>query len=211
MIPDWSTPSERLGFLRDSFGQRPYAQAGAARAAVPLLGWATLDNLFRSPLAPDVITVAAGQLAKVPVPRSTNDVRALMARGISTVIRRSERHDRGLLRLARAFAAALHGEVHVQIYATPADTHSYGWHYDFENVFIAQTLGIKDYYMRDNTIARHTGLGERPDFACIRQEKSQICEARLIAGDWLYIPQRWWHFVRCIEDSLSISVGVFSR
>jgi 50S ribosomal protein L16 3-hydroxylase len=210
MIPDWLAPSERLAFLRDSFGRRPYARAGAARAAIPLLSWATFDNLLRSPLAPDVIAVAAGRLANVPVPRSARDVRALITSGVSTVIRRSERHDRGLLRLAHAFAAALSGEVHVQIYATPAGTHSYGWHYDFEDVFIAQTLGIKDYYMRDNTVARHTQLGETIDFACIRQEKSQICEARLIAGDWLYIPQRWWHFVRCIEDSLSISVGIFS-
>jgi hypothetical protein len=25
----------------------------------------------------------------------------------------------------------------------------------------------------------------------------------------LYIPAFWWHVARCIEDSLSISVGVF--
>jgi len=34
--------------------------------------------------------------------------------------------------------------------------------------------------------------------------------ARLIAGDWLYLPPRWWHLVKCIEQSLSISVGVMS-
>ncbi len=32
--------------------------------------------------------------------------------------------------------------------------------------------------------------------------------SRLVAGDWLYIPRWWWHFVKCEEDSLSISVGV---
>ena len=211
MIPDWSTPSERLAFLRDSFGRVPYAQAGAALATAMLLDWTALDHVLRSPCAPDVIAVAACRLADVPAPRSSDDVRALMLRGISTVIRRSERHDDGLLRLADAFAAELGGEVHVQLYATPAGTHSYGWHYDFEDVFVAQTLGIKDYYMRDNTVARRTRLGEPLDFACIRKEKSQIMEARLIAGDWLYIPRRWWHFVQCAEDSLSISVGVITR
>jgi ribosomal protein L16 Arg81 hydroxylase len=32
--------------------------------------------------------------------------------------------------------------------------------------------------------------------------------ARLFAGDWLYIPSRWWHMAKCIEDSLSISLGL---
>jgi ribosomal protein L16 Arg81 hydroxylase len=32
--------------------------------------------------------------------------------------------------------------------------------------------------------------------------------AKLIAGDWLYIPRRWWHLVKCSADSLSISVGI---
>jgi ribosomal protein L16 Arg81 hydroxylase len=131
-----------------------------------------------------------------------------MARGISTVIRAAEHHDDGLRRLADAYGAALPGEVHVQLYATPAGTHSFGWHYDFEDVFIAQTLGIKDYYLRDNSVARHTRLGETLDFACIRHETTPTMAARLIAGDWLYIPRRWWHLVRCAEDSLSISVGV---
>jgi hypothetical protein len=61
---------------------------------------------------------------------------------------------------------------------------------------------------RDNTIARHTRLGDRLDFASIRSVTSQLLGARLIAGDWLYLPRRWWHLVRCVEDSLSISVGI---
>jgi hypothetical protein len=57
--------------------------------------------MLGSPLAPKVLTVAAGRLANVPTPRS-DEVRALMARGISTVIRASERQDDGLCRLADA-------------------------------------------------------------------------------------------------------------
>jgi ribosomal protein L16 Arg81 hydroxylase len=98
--------------------------------------------------------------------------------------------------------------VHVQLYATPRATHSFGWHYDLEDVFIAQTLGIKDYYMRDNTVACQTHLGEKLDFARIRQEKSKVMMARLLPVDWLYIPRRWWHLVKCAENSLSIPVGV---
>ena len=131
-----------------------------------------------------------------------------MERGISTVVRASERNEDGLRRLAEAFRAVLPGAVHVQLYATPAGTHSYGWHYDFEDVFVVQTLGVKDYYMRANTVSLDTRLGEVLDFSAVRKEKSPLMKARLIAGDWLYIPRRWWHFVECLEESLSISVGV---
>jgi ribosomal protein L16 Arg81 hydroxylase len=32
--------------------------------------------------------------------------------------------------------------------------------------------------------------------------------SRLLPGDWLHVPARWWHMAKCLEDSLSISVGV---
>ncbi|HJU12155.1 MAG TPA: cupin domain-containing protein [Candidatus Binataceae bacterium] len=210
MISDWLPSSECLAFLERSFGRCPYARGGAAQKAVPLLGWATLDRLLSAPLHADVLTVASGRLCALTAPHSSDEVRTLLARGISTVIRKGERHDDGLRRLADAFGAVLPGEVHVQIYATPGATCSFGWHYDFEDVFIAQTLGVKDYYMRDNTVAHQTHLDEKLDFGRIRQEKSQLMVARLLAADWLYIPRRWWHLVKCEEDSLSISVGVMS-
>lgn len=205
MISDWLPPSERQAFLKNNFGRWPYARAGAAQMAVPLLGWATLDRVLSSPVPTDILTVVAGRLCDVPAPHSSDEVRTLMARGISTIIRKSERHDDGLRRLAAAFGSVLAGEVHLQLYATPAATYSFGWHYDFEDVFIAQTLGIKHYYMRANTVARP---GEKLDFGRIRQEKSQLMAARLLPADWLYIPRRWWHLVKCAENSLSISVGV---
>jgi ribosomal protein L16 Arg81 hydroxylase len=35
--------------------------------------------------------------------------------------------------------------------------------------------------------------------------------ARLHAGDWLYLPVRWWHAARCVEHSLSMSIGIYPR
>jgi ribosomal protein L16 Arg81 hydroxylase len=124
------------------------------------------------------------------------------------VIRRAEQHDVGLAQLAMSFGRNLLGEVHVQLFVTPANTYSFGWHYDFEDVFIAQTAGVKEYFLRDNTVDRQSARGTRPDFERVRQEVSPLATARLLAGDWLYIPARWWHVAKCMEDSLSISVGV---
>lgn len=208
MIKEWLTTAERRAFLEGYLGQQPFSRAGTAHASTQLLDWATLDRVLGGGRSVDVLTVAAGHLIDLPEPRSSEDVRALMARGVSTVIRSSELHDEGLGRLAQTFSAELPGQVRVQLYVTPGGTHSFGWHYDLEDVFVVQTMGIKDYYFRDNTVARHTRLGERLDFACVRHEKSPRMRARLIAGDWLYLPRHWWHLVRCVEDSLSVSVGI---
>lgn len=208
MLTEWLAPEDLAWFLEAHFQTAPFARPGAARGAVPLLDWQTVDRVLRSDHPLDVMTVRAGQLQQVPIPRSLIEARTLMRAGVSVVVRGAEQHDPGLRSVADGFRAALPGEVHVQLYATPAGTNSYGWHYDFEDVFIAQTAGMKDYYFRRNTVARDTVLGDRLDFTCIRRETSPIYQSRLVAGDWLYIPSTWWHLVKCAEDALSISVGV---
>jgi 50S ribosomal protein L16 3-hydroxylase len=208
MLADWLVPLDLSTFLQTHLQRQPYARPGTAAGAVSLFDWSALERVLASDRPLDLLTVARGQLVDVPPPRSLDDVRALMRRGVSVVVRASERHDAGLAKLAEAFSAALPGEVHVQLYVTPGGTNSYGWHYDFEDVFIVQTLGSKDYLFRDNTLARHTVLGDPLDFSLVRSETSPLFTAQLVAGDWLYIPARWWHLVTCREDSLSISIGV---
>ena len=182
---------------------------GTARGALPLLDWDVLDSILVRSRSADVLVVARGEVLKVPPPRSLAEARALMRSGVGLVIRRSERHDQGLAGFAASLVRDLPGRVHVQLFVTPGGTHGFGWHYDHEDVFIAQTAGIKDYYFRDNTVDRHTPAGEQPDFTRFRDERSPLATARLIPGDFLYLPSRWWHMARCVEDSLSISAGVF--
>lgn len=74
-------------------------------------------------------------------------------------------------------------------------------------MFIAQTIGVKDYFFRANTIEPEAPFPPR-DFGRVRGETSPLMTATLVAGDFLYIPSRWWHMAQCREDSLSISVGV---
>lgn len=208
--PDPMEPTTWLEHLRARCGSTPEVGAGTALDALPLLTWETLDQVLASPLSPDVMTVAGGRLVRVAPPSCTTEVRALMRRGVSVVVRASERHDARLEALAAGFRRMLPGQVHVQLYATPAGTNSYGWHYDFEDVFIAQTAGMKDYFFRRNTLGLHTRLGEDLDFGVFRRETHPLYSSRLQPGDWLFLPARWWHLVRCVEDALSISVGVMS-
>ena len=208
MLDAWMAPQGLEWFRARRFGRGPYAGSGSAAAAVALFQWQTMDRVLRSDRPVDLMTVAAGQLVDTAPPRGWDDVQRLMQQGVSVVVRGSEAHHAGLRALADEFEATFPGETHVQLYATPGGTNSYGWHFDFEDVFIAQTAGVKNYYFRANTVARHAELGAPLDFTAIRHETSPIFMARLIAGDWLYIPARWWHLVKCAEDALSISVGV---
>jgi 50S ribosomal protein L16 3-hydroxylase len=210
MLEEWIAPRALPEWLREHLGRSPCAGADTAIRSVPLLCWETFGRVLASQQTLDLLTVAGGRLVDAPRPTDLGQLRTLMDRGVSVVVRAGERHDPGLARLAADFTRALPGEVHVQLYATPAGTNSYGWHYDFEDVFIAQTAGIKDYFFRENTIAMDTVLGQALDFAVVRGEGTPLWSSRLVAGDWLYLPARWWHLVRCVEDSLSISVGVMS-
>jgi hypothetical protein len=207
MLRRWLEPLEVDGFLRTHLGALPYARPGSAVGAVPLFDWHVLDAVLAARPFPDVLVANAGRLADVAQPRHVSDVRALMKAGLGVVIRRAECHDAQLAQLARAFADDLPGTVHVQLYVTPAGTQTFGWHFDQEHVFVVQTQGTKDYYFRENTVTQGELAGD-PDFSAIRGETSPMFSARLLPGDWLYIPARWWHLVRSVEDALSISIGV---
>lgn len=204
----WLAPVDVAWFIENHLGRKPFAAPGRAREALPLLQWPTFGQVLACGDAVDVLTVERGRLVEAARPRSLLEMRALMRGGVSVVVRAGERHDVGLRALAASFESLFPGEVHLQLYGTPAGTHSFGWHYDFEDVYIVQTAGVKDYYFRENTVARAARLGERLDFSSVTHERTPLFSCRLVAGDWLYIPARWWHFVTCAEDALSISVGV---
>lgn len=209
MLSEWLHPTPVHDFARDHLGRAPMARPGSASGAVGAFTWEVLGRVLSHDPAPDLVVVRKGRALDLPPPRSLDEARALLARGVGFVVRRAECQDAGLAALAGAFARDLPGETHVQLFVTPAGTHGFGWHYDFEEVFIVQTAGAKDYYFRENTVDRSVPVGAQPDFDAYRRESSPMGTVRLIAGDWLYLPARWWHAAKCVEDSLSISLGVF--
>lgn len=211
MLGRWLAPETVAEFRRTYLGRCPHARPGAAEEAIQLLDWDLFGAVLGSPSALDVLVASGGRLANASAPRSLTALRALMRQGLGVVVRRAELHSAAFAALCRCFAQDLPGEVHVQLYATPAGTHTFGWHYDLEDVFIAQSAGKKDYYFRENTVSQAAPRGRQLDFSRVRQETSPLMMATLIPGDWLYIPARWWHLVHSVENALSISVGVIPR
>jgi 50S ribosomal protein L16 3-hydroxylase len=207
MLEEWLNPLKVSLFTRDYLRTQPYASPSSACRAMPIFGWDILDQLLtRNP--PDVLVVARGKLLELPTPKTLSEALDLLTSGVGLVIRRAEKLDAGVAGLAASVTQHIPGEVHVQLIVTPAGTYGFGWHYDDEDVFIVQTEGSKDYFFRDNTVERERP-SDKADFTRFGDEVSPIGTARLLPGDWLYIPARWWHAAKCIEDSLSISLGIF--
>lgn len=153
--------------------------------------------------------VAKGRLLELPPPASIAQLQTLFDQGIGIALREAERHCAEIDALTAAFARELPGDQRVIVFATPGDTHGFGWHYDAEDVFIVQTGGEKTYYFRENTVDPAPVRGAQPDFRTFSRETTPIMACTLAPGDLLYLPRGYWHVARAHSASLSLSLGIF--
>jgi len=208
VLQDWLGDLSLARFRARHLGRVPMARPHGARDSVAACDWNVLDHLLAA--APEhLLLVARGRLLEQPAPRSLPELRELFARGVGIVLHEPERIRPEIAAVTAAFARDLPGEQRVIVFATAADTHGFGWHYDPEDVFIIQTAGDKTYYFRRNTIDPEPPRAAHYDFQTFRRETTPIMECRLLPGDWLYLPRGYWHVARAHSDSLSISIGVF--
>lgn len=206
MLSDWLGDIGLDAFRAAHLQRAPLACPGTTHGARELLDWNGLARVLKS--KPDVLVVARGQLLPFPAPTDLDELRAYFRMGIGLAMRHTEKADPVMATVAQAFERDV-GTSQVQVFVTPRETHGFGWHYDDEDVFIAQTHGVKDYYFRANTVT--PARAAPSEFSRYPEETSTLCTATLVAGDFLYIPARWWHMAICREESLSISVGVYPR
>jgi 50S ribosomal protein L16 3-hydroxylase len=208
MLEQWLRPMSVPEFTRTCFRQRVHAAPGTAAAVVPALDWDVLGEVLAVADPAHVLVVAKGVQLDRRRPRDLSEVRALFSEGIGCVVRQGARYHPQLAQIARQFARTLPGQIDLHIFATPAGTHGFGWHYDIEDVFIVQTAGAKDYYFRANTTRGDLPRDAPPDLGRFPRETSPIATAQLLPGDWLYLPSCFWHVAMCREDSLSLSLGL---
>jgi 50S ribosomal protein L16 3-hydroxylase len=207
MLTDWIAPLALDAFVADHLGKSAWARPGTATGARAVLDWQEAGRVLAADPVPDVIVCARGDVLPLPAPRDLIELRAYMRIGIGFCLREAQRYSTAFRAIADDFSRALEREARVQLFATPGGTHGFGWHYDREDVFIAQTVGVKEYYFRENTVERDAPFPPA-DFSGFHRESSPLQTATLVPGDFLYIPSRWWHMAVCRENALSISVGV---
>jgi ribosomal protein L16 Arg81 hydroxylase len=137
--------------------------------------------------------------------------RTMAAEGWTAVVRDAQKHDAGLAAIAAAFARDFGSPVNAHLYATPAGRTGFGWHYDAEDVFILQLRGAKEYPLRKNTVQPWPVLEAMGKHLHLEREISPVWNARLEAGDALYIPPGWWHRATSVGgDSLTLAVGLMT-
>lgn len=207
MISKWIGDLSMDEFRRAHFHRVPLARAATAREALPYLTWSTVASLLER--GADLLVARNGRDVDVPRPGFVEAVQ-LFQQGCSLVLRHGERYDDGLRELAEAVAAESEGDVTIHVFATPAGFHGFAWHYDCEDVFILQTRGAKEYFLRANSVNPRPTIDAMPRDMHYELETSPMMASLLVAGDCLYIPRGWWHVARCVEGSLSLSIGILS-
>jgi 50S ribosomal protein L16 3-hydroxylase len=207
-LSQWLQPVRVSDFVSTHLGRRPFARPSCAGSAIEYCNWDILDAVLQA-APPDVLVVSGSKLIDLPAPKSGAELRVLFRRGAGLAIRAPERVSTQLEVLSGEFARDLPGDQRIILFATPARTHGFGWHYDAEDVFIVQTAGDKEYFLRHNTVTAPPERGFQSDFTEYREETSPLMSCRLLPGDLLYIPKGTWHMAIAHEDSLSVSIGVF--
>jgi 50S ribosomal protein L16 3-hydroxylase len=204
----------RIGeFIENYLHRLPYALAGTAKALCGWGAWEALDAVWAT-LAADVLVVRRGEQLLDNIPQTGRSLRAMLSDGYTIRIRHAEQHHPKVRELAEVFAATFESPVDIHLYATPADTFGFSWHYDAEEVFIVQTAGEKEYFLRKNTVNPWPLEETMPTDLRYERELMPLMRVVLRAGDLLYIPCGYWHRAQVPAGSdvaISMAIGVMSR
>lgn len=200
----------RSTFMEQHFLRLPFSLPGTASQFCSLGSWETIDAILASP-DPDVMVVREGRRwADADRTPSPDEARRLHAEGYTLLVRHAERHHPGIAELARSFAEEFAAPCDVHLYCTPGNQHGFGWHYDAEDVFILQTHGSKEYSLRKNTVNPWPLVETLPQDMRYERELMPVMKCILKPGDWLYIPNGYWHVAVAPEPSISLAVGLLT-
>ena len=202
---------ERERFFADSYKKTAVALPDRAAEVSWLVDWERFGDLALAVPPEDVLVVGNGRLYPDVVPTPDVSARTILTSGRSVVLRAADRFDRGLADVARTLGKEVGAVVAIQLYGTPAGAHSFGWHYDYEDVFIVQCEGEKEYLLRENTVNPRPRHDAMPKDMHFERETTGVMACTLVRGDWLYIPAGWWHLAFARSDSLSISAGAYAE
>jgi len=198
-------------FFASHFHRLPFAQPDGVRDARSWITWKGLGELLAAVDPADQLVVRNGRLIDGGRARNPRELEALLRFGCSVIVRRAEVVDTFLAEVGASFAEEVGGPATVHVFASPEGHHSFGWHYDCEDVFVVQSDGHKDMYLRRNTVNPEPTVDTMPMDMRFEDETSPLQVCALLPQDWLYIPRGWWHVARCRSACLTVSVGVLSE
>jgi ribosomal protein L16 Arg81 hydroxylase len=200
-------------FIETHLHRLPLALAGSATTLCSVGSWEALERIVFQPQC-DLLIVRRGEQLQNHELADATQLLNIISRGYTVRVRHAELHHAEIKSLANVFEATFESPVDVHFYATPADTFGFSWHYDAEDVFIVQTAGEKEYFLRKNTVNPWPLEETIPADMRYERELMPLMRATLKAGDLLYIPCGYWHRAQAnpgSEVAISLAVGVMSR
>jgi ribosomal protein L16 Arg81 hydroxylase len=202
--------SETPHFLENYFQRLPFTKSVASADCLAYGTWESLTKIIASPGA-DVMVVRQNQRYAGSPPANTAEAQSLVAEGYTLLVRHAELHHPELGEFARGLAADFAAPINIHVYCTPASKVGFSWHYDAEEVFIVQTTGVKEYFLRKNSVNPWPIEETLPRDMRYEREIMPLMKVVLAAGDWLYIPSGYWHYGAAQEAAISLSIGVAPR
>lgn len=204
-------PTTEEVFRREFLFKQPYAAAGTASEYQRLIGWPLLFEIFASNYS-DCWLAKRGKLLEGSTGQLTpaSAIQTFEEDGYSIVVRHSERAHPKLTAIAEKFHDHFQDPIDIQLYATPAEEEGFDWHYDIEEVFVIQSLGEKEFFLRVPMTTPRLDRVELPREIDFTNGFGPEIRCRLKAGDFLYIPAGVFHKARAITPSFHLSVGVMS-
>ncbi|WP_413568404.1 JmjC domain-containing protein [Bdellovibrio sp. HCB117] len=205
-------PMTLSDFSTTHLSREPYAAPEKASFLRNCLSWNTLNEILytghkncwlplqgKLPIEEELCT---GQL-------TFSQARKGFESGRTVLVRHAEQAHPLFAAVARDFYRLFNEPVDVQLYCTPSGQEGFDWHYDYEDVFVIQSDGEKEFRLRKNTV-NPGALIQKPSQLEDLQKETNRAELRcyLKPGDWLYIPAGYWHKALALTDSYHISVGV---
>lgn len=202
---------EELKYIKQYYRREPYAKPGLA---------CSLINMFNLEVVRQILAthsncwlVQRGVLAQGSTGRMNfEDFISGFQGGQSLVIRHAEKANVFLSQLSTEFQNLFQAPIDIQLYATPANKEGFDWHYDLEDVFVFQTVGVKEFYLRKNKRPQQVEHRHLPkNFVLEEYCEGPEIRCLLYPGDYLYIPAGYWHKAKAQQNSFHISVGVMNH
>jgi len=199
--------TSRSEFLEDYLCARPFSAPGTAFFLQDLGTWERVEAILDCPEA-DALVCRQGQRWEQQRKPTSEEAHPLFEDGYTLLVRHAERHDPALKQLADEFHRDFNAPVNVHVYCTPTGEFGFGWHYDAEEVFILQSRGEKEYSLRKNTVNPWPTVETLPPDMQFERELMPVMKCLLKGGDWLYIPNGYWHVGEAKTGAISLAVGV---
>ncbi|WP_413293653.1 JmjC domain-containing protein [Bdellovibrio sp. HCB185ZH] len=195
-------------FTQKILFKEPFAAPEKATEIRNIFNWNVATEIIQSRYGKSFFA-KNGKVSEEPAPLCMDRFYRGITEGKTLVIPHAENAHSTFAALAHQFTQYYPRPVDVELYLTPEGNEGLDWHYDYEDVFVLQSSGVKEFILRKNSFWPKAADRQISQQTLWPQEKfTGEIRCTLQAGDWLYIPAGYWHKARALTKSYHVSVGL---